>query len=58
MKYRPWFEIVDTEEQAIKLCKEENARGTCYKRKHHKATYTPWSSWNGKETGFIVWMVR
>lgn len=56
-KFQPWFYFVDTEEEAVMACEAENSRGTYYKRKHHPAHYTPWTSADGKERKFIVWTV-
>lgn len=56
-KYNPRFYFVDTEAEAAKACETENNRGTYYKRKHHTAHYTPWTSADGKEHKFIVWTV-
>ena len=49
------YKILDTEAEAIAMCAEENATGSYYKRKNHKAHYTPWDS--GNYHGFIVWYV-
>lgn len=54
-KYRRTFEFVKTEDEAKTFCNRENATGTYYKRKNHKAIYTPWSSQDGKEHLFVCW---
>ena len=51
------FKIVHTEAEAQTMCDEENATGSYYKRKYHRAHYTPWSSRDNTEHGFIVWYV-
>jgi hypothetical protein len=54
-KYRLTFNIFKDEQQAIAFCNKENTTGNAYKRKNKKANYTPWSSCDKTETGFIVW---
>lgn len=54
-KYRNTFEFVDTEQEAVKRCAVINSRYTAYMRKNHPASFTPWSSSDGKEQKFIVW---
>lgn len=54
-KYRQTYEIVKTEEEAKTFCNRENATGTYYKRKKHKAIYTPLRSQDGKEHLFVCW---
>lgn len=55
MKYRVSFHICKTAEEAEAICQRENSTGSQYKRQHHKAHYTPWTSADRTETGYIVW---
>lgn len=57
MRYHRTYHIVKTEAEAIDFCHKENSSGSYYKRKNYPATYTPWSSIDGKETGFVCWYV-
>ena len=57
-KYKTWFYFCQTEEEARAACARENASGSLYKRKHHAAHYTPWTSMDGKEHKYIIWTVR
>ncbi len=57
-RYNLWYIFADTEAEARAICERENSTGTAYKRKHHPAAYTPWSSADGTEHKFIVWTVR
>lgn len=57
-RYNLWYIFADTEAEAREICDRENSTGTAYKRKHHPAHYTPWSSADGRESLFIVWTVR
>lgn len=54
-RYRKTFQFFDTEEQAQVFCDKENQN--YYIRKHHKASYTPWNSADGKEHKFVAWYV-
>lgn len=54
-RYRWTFKIVETEDQAKRLCNIENKNE--YIRKNHKAHYTPRSDSKGNEHGFVVWYV-
>jgi hypothetical protein len=56
--YNLWYIFAQTEQEARAICEYENSTGTAYKRKHHPAHYTPWSSADGRENLFIVWTVR
>lgn len=58
MKYQQHFYFVDSEDEARAACARENAEGSYYKRKHHPAHYTPWSSADGSVNKWIVWTVR
>lgn len=55
MRYTKTFKFADTEQEAKTFCSKENASGTRYKRTHHKAYYTPWSSKDGQAHKFVVW---
>ncbi len=55
MRYRETFEIVKSEEEAKNMCDRQNSVGNAYKRKRYHAHYTPWSSRDGSEVGFVVW---
>lgn len=57
-RYNLWYIFADTESEAREICESENSTGTYYKRKNHKANYTPWDSADGTEHKFIVWTVR
>ena len=52
-RYRLNYKICNTEAEAKAICDSENKN--YYKRKHHPAHYTPWSSSDGSETGFVAW---
>lgn len=52
-RYRRTFKFVDTEEEAKKICDNENKNR--YIREHHKADYTRWRSQDGTEKKFVVW---
>ena len=52
-RYKVSFKFFDTEEQAQKLCNNENTN--YYIRKKHPAYYTPWTSRDGKEHKFVAW---
>lgn len=54
-RYKTTFQFFDTENQAQEFCDKENQN--YYIRKHHKASYTPWSSTDGKEHKFVAWYV-
>ena len=49
------FQFVDTEEQAKDLVNSIQANQNAYRKKHHKPSYTPWTSTDGKEHKFVVW---
>ena len=54
--YRLTFTFKDTEEAAAAFCDLYNSELTPYeKRKDKRATYTPWTSADGKEKKFICW---
>ena len=52
-RYRKTFKFFDTSDQAKVFCDNENL--IHYIKKHHPASYTPWSSECGKENKFIAW---
>ena len=52
-RYKRTFKFLDTEIQAQTFCNNENANS--YINNHHKASYTPWSSRDGKENKFVAW---
>jgi hypothetical protein len=52
-RYRLTFKLFDTEKGAKAFCDKENSN--YYIRKHHAAGYTPWSSSDRSENGFIAW---
>lgn len=53
-RYGRSFRIFKTEAEAKGFCAEVNA-SNAYLRRHHPAHYTPWSSQDGQETGFVAW---
>ena len=55
MKKQYRFQFVDTEADAVAMCQRINATQSRYMTKHHPATYTPWSSSDGKEHKFVVY---
>lgn len=55
---RHTFQFVDTEQQAKALCDKIQNNQNAYRRKHHKPSYTPWTSTNGTEHKFVVWSVQ
>ena len=57
-RYNLWYIFADTEAEARTICEHENSIGTAYKRRNYPASYTPWSSADGRENLFIVWTVR
>ena len=52
-RYRKTFQFFDTEDQAKVFCSNQNKNS--YIKKHHPASYTSWSSQDGKENKFIAW---
>ena len=56
-RYQKTFKFFNTEEQAKTFCDNENSKNSYYLRKNHPATYTTWTSMDGKEHKFIVWYV-
>ena len=57
-KLEKTFTFVDTEEQAKQLCESIKQEQSYYRRKHHKPSYTSWSSSDQKEHKFVVWHLR
>lgn len=55
MKHQYTFLFVDTEDEAKAFCTSHNQRQTRYMRQNHPAHYTPWSSADRTETGFVCW---
>ncbi len=56
-KYRLTFNLVDTEDEAKRLCAELYKKASYYVQKHHTPHYTQWSSKDGTERAFLVWSV-
>lgn len=54
-RYNRTFEIKRTEEEAKAFCQGINNAATCYMRQNNPAHYTPWSSRDNAEKGFICW---
>jgi len=52
------FEFVETESEAKELCKTIQKNQNSYRKAHHKPSYTPWNSSDGKEHLFVVWYAR
>jgi hypothetical protein len=52
-RYRESFQFFDTEDQAKEFCDKENLNR--YIKEHHPASYTPWTSKDGKEKAFVAW---
>lgn len=55
MALRKTFEFVDTEEEAIEMCKTIQRNQNSYRKMYHQPNYTPWTSQNRKEHKFVVW---
>ena len=53
-RYQMTFKICDTEEEAKQMCKDLDKSSNAYCRKRYPAKYTPWTSADRKETGFVV----
>lgn len=53
-RYGLRFQIFKTEPEAKGFCSEVNA-SNAYLRSHKPAHYTPCSSQDGQETGFVAW---
>ena len=54
-RYKLTYKIMEIEEQVKAFCDNENLNP--YIRKNHKASYTPWSSQDGKFDGYVAWYV-
>lgn len=54
-RYNRTFEIKTTEEEAKTFCQGINKAATYYMRQNKPAYYTPWSSRDNTEKGFICW---
>lgn len=54
-RYRQTFQFAETEAEAKAFCDAENRAGSAYKRKKYPASYTPWTSSDGKEQKFVCW---
>ena len=52
---RKTFQFVDTEKEALDLCKSIQKRQNSYRKQFHKPHYTPWNSQDGKQHLFLVW---
>lgn len=55
MSLRETFEFVDTEEEAIEMCKTIQRNQNSYRKMYRKPNYTPWTSQDGKEHKYVVW---
>lgn len=55
MALRKTFKFVDTEQEAIELCKLIQHNQNSYRKMYHKPSYTPWTSQDGREHKFVVW---
>lgn len=52
---RKTFNFVNTEDEALELCKAIQKAQNAYRKVHHKPHYTSWESTDGKEHKFVVW---
>lgn len=52
---RRTFQFVETEQEAIELCKTINKNQNSYRRQFHKPSYTPWTSEDQTQHLFVVW---
>ena len=52
---RKTFEFVDTEDEALEMCKSIQKCQNSYRKRWYKPIYTPWTSSDGKEHKFVVW---
>ncbi|QJI52321.1 hypothetical protein [Psychrobacillus phage Perkons] len=55
-RYKKDFKFFDTEHQAKTFCDNENLNR--YIRINHTATYTNWTSEDGKEKQYLAWYVH